>query len=253
MFKKTFQNMKDKFVLLPVATDIIFILLFGFVFEFIRNRVAVELQNIVKIIGSSSIEIAPGIFSYSTLIENLKQMPGFTGSFNAIIVNIILMFILMFILWVSLESVSWWTAYKLNKIKIKFNDFLKKFFLKSIIYFVIALVTMFAVMRVALGITLKGDIVAGEGIFILFWIILFAIFVFLFVSYSRIDKKFNIKNWKVLILGVVGFLILIGLDKIAKLIAGWNYILMLIFGLVIILPYLTYFRMYLINHENKKS
>ncbi|MBW3003543.1 hypothetical protein KY337_03195 [Candidatus Woesearchaeota archaeon] len=253
-FKETFYNLKNKYLAAVVGLDIVFVMLFGFVFEFAKQNIAFELENIVKIIGAASVEIAPGVFEYSTLISSLKQLPGFTGSYHSIIWNLVVMIILIFVLWCTLESASWWFSYKLNHIKIEFAKFLKRFFFKSILYFVIVTLGLFVTIRVALGITLQGAVDAGLTVYTFFGGFVVILLILMFLTYGNMDKKLwkILKNWRLLLLTIGMFAALYLLDLGAKYIGGLNYYLMLVFGVVIIMPYLTYIRMFIINELKTK-
>jgi len=88
----------NKYLFVPVIIDIVFLLLFGFVFDFIKYNILTELEIIIKIIGSSHIDLSQKIASYSSLMSSLKAMPGFIASYHAIIYNLIMLVVLVYIL-----------------------------------------------------------------------------------------------------------------------------------------------------------
>lgn len=247
--KDTLKKILRKELIFIGAVDVIFILLFGFVFDFIKTNVAAELENIIKIIGSASVEISPGIFEYSTLMQSLKQLPGFTGSLNTIIWNFFLLIVLVFILWVCLQSVSWWFAYKFNDKKVKFNSFFVKFLLKTIPYFVVLLAGLFLAVRIGIGITLTGDTAGAESAFAVFWGFVFVLLLLMYVNYGNIDAKLkkSVKNWRVVIAAAVMLFLVYLLELLSEVIGSISVIVMFIFGFIIIIPYLTYIRTFMVD------
>lgn len=244
----SFRNLKNKFLSLPVGVDIVFVILFGFVFDFVKYNIAAELENIIKIMGSGSIEIAPGIFSYSTLIDALKELPGFTGSYNTIMLNLVVFVVLVFVLWICLQSVSWWSAYKLNNIKVRFNLFLKRFFFKTIPYFVIGLVGLFVIIRIALSITLKGGV--GEVAYNFFYAFVIVLGLLMFLSYAKIDDKLKniIKSWrKIAWMYAISIILVLAAHFLLVYVGKLSYTAMLVVGAVVLMPLITYIRMFMVN------
>jgi len=245
IFIESFKLMKNKLIFAIIFSDVFFLLFFGFIFEFIKANVAFELEKIISIIGLNSITIAPGIFEYGTLMQSLKSLPGFSASYNIIFQNIVLLIVLMYILWVCIESVSYYFSLKVSGTSVYFNDYLKKFSIKSIPYFVFFLVFLLFTVRTAISITLKSSIEDANYIYTIFYVVTLILIILMSISYADLSLKFKdvlfkfkkmIKYYIVLTIGFIAVHYILVVSEYV------NYTFMVVIGFLVLMPYLAYMR-----------
>lgn len=248
--KLTWKNFHNKMVAVPALLDILFIIAFGFFFNFTRDNIAVRLDAIMQMISDAQFNILAGQYNLSGLMATLRQLPGFTEHFNSIVLQISVFLAILYILWILMQGTSWFICYKLNKKNFTYNEFMKSFSLKTLVYYIIFVILTFFTVRIAISRTLLISPEAGESAYTVLYILLGILSIFLLLTYSNIFSRFkDLFNdiRKISLMYLIAAILYLAGHYILGAIEILNYTAMVVAGIVFFMPLLVYIKMFMIN------
>ncbi|MDD5086210.1 MAG: hypothetical protein PHV16_00490 [Candidatus Nanoarchaeia archaeon] len=261
--KKTIVNyFSDAFILIkknplyffiPVLIDITFIFAFFFVYHFFLSKIMNNFFSLLMMTGNS----IQGIIEESP--ESVLLMHQMNSAITTIIWWVIGLIISAYFIYSIFQSASWFFAGKIVHKKLMFWHYIKKFFAVHIIWHIaFILISYFYVRSVLLTDIFKISSSLGyvRPISMFFIIILTY---FSLISYALIAEKGFRKSIKgCFVIGFKRFFILICffavfavifliIDILLRIIFLISDSAMLIIGIIIIFPIITYFRIVLIS------
>ncbi len=261
--KKTIVNyFSDSFVLIkknplyffiPVLIDITFIFAFFFVYHFFLSKIMNNFFSLLMMTGNS----LQGIIEESP--ESVLLMHQMNSAITAIILWVISLIISSYFIYSIFQSASWFFAGKFVHKKLILKQYIKRFFAVNIVWHIaFVLISYFYVRAVIMTdiFNIYSNLQAVKPISLIFMITLAY---FSLISYALITEKGFRKSIKGCF--VIGFkrffslicffavfvLIFLIIDLLLKAIFLISEPVMLIIGIIIIFPIITYFRIVLIS------
>ncbi len=252
------NNLKQSFELLtkspfylavPILIDIIFLFLVGFIGSIFTTKAIPYLQNLATIQSTPATDTSAMIAQQTQLASTLTH-----------IILILLQIILaVFALWIIFQGINWFLAIKCVKKKVDIKKYSLNFITLNIIWvIIIAIIAKFFFEITLKNLLTTTQIVSQSLINIITIIISIILLYFLFIGYSTSYKyklkeflknifKTGIKDFKKI---TTTYLIIIILFWIAKYIVklfSLSFTSMIIAGIIIIMPLITFSRIYLIK------
>lgn len=216
----------------PLLSDIFFLLLFG-----------------ALVYGYSSDSVTNKLYSLGASMLR-QDMPGAAVFVRSAIVSLIGMLLLIYILYIIFQAISWRFSSKFAGKKEPLLSYLKRFAIVNIPWFILFVIYLAA--SFAAYFYNKRSILLSAVLYIF----LAAILYFAFISYSLMGKRPFSAVKDALKLGSKKFLRLfprifllfaaiIMIDNILFRISNMSWALMIILGIFIMLPLLTFARIYI--------
>ena len=252
------NNLKQSFELLtkspfylafPIFIDIIFLLAIGFVGSIFTTKAIPYLQNLATIQSTLATDTSAMIAQQTQLASTLTH-----------IILILLQIVLaVFILWTIFQGINWFLATKCVKKKVDIKKYSLNFITLNIIWvIIIAIIAKFFFEITLKNLLTTTQIVSQSLINIITIIISIILLYFLFIGYSTSYKyklkeflknifKTGIKDFKKI---TTTYLIIIILFWVAKYIVklfSLSFTSMIIAGIIIIMPLITFSRIFIIK------
>jgi len=264
IIKQTFKQIKKKpqYFILPILVDLIAVLAFGWTLADVRIRILETISNFQGLVNQS-VNMASQAFNESNIISMFGQQGDVIALQNALIKVVIFLFILLYFIWIISQGFSWKFTTKLAGKKIKHVHFFIRFTGVTLVWLLLlTILTTWVMGSLFLSqITIHS---MEHGIpTIISSILTIIILYFMFISYAlvhkhKIGKTFRksflvgIKNFpKIGLMYVCIIAGFIGIDFLLKLVGKINPFVMFITGIFILLPYITWIKLYLILKIDK--
>lgn len=253
--EEALKLIKKQIYLLPIAIllEVLFLLSYGFLHSFIERKIAPFVQNILLVSSQLSADI--DAFSGSeSAVTVLMGNPVFSSNISSILQIMFAMVLAVYILWIIFHGSNWFLANKFANRKIKFMQYINRFSLINLFWFVILIIIIFGSAVYAFNHALSPEPAINETIFSWIGMIIYAIiFYFAFISIALIDKSDNIKKTfkiginkfhKVIPAYLIIVLVLFIFNHLVSLVMKINYSLSVFLAIIVVLPFLTLFRVY---------
>jgi hypothetical protein len=238
-----------KLFLLSVFFDI----LFFFVYGFATAPIYLKLMENVNVIGSYAGEAVKTATRESQSMLNALSSETIAPYFNNIILLLLILAVTVYLIYCIFQALNWKIALQLTGKKTRYLDYLKKFLLLNILWFILFMLYytlgFFVDIRKILISTLTQTTPSSAlNVVLAFYFIFIAYFAV--ISYVKLSLKKSIstgmRKLKQLLPSILLIAVfLLALDIIIKLLASLNPILAIIVGLIILLPAMTIARIYI--------
>ncbi len=240
---------QKKLFLLSVFFDVLFFFVYGFATAPIYLKLMVQ----VNIIGSYAGEAVKTATRESQSMFSALSSDVLAPYFNNIILLLIILAVTVYLIYCLLQALNWKIALQLTGKKIRYLDYLKKFMLINILWFVLfalyyVLGFVVDIRKILISTIMKTEPSSALSIVLIFYLIFIAYFAV--ISYVQLNLiksistgRSNIRQLLPSILMIAVFLL--ALNIIVKALASVNPILAIIVGLIILLPAMTIARIYI--------
>ncbi|MFC1775098.1 hypothetical protein ACFLZN_02165 [Nanoarchaeota archaeon] len=241
--------MKNKYLIIPsYILDIIFFVLLGVLHLEILTKVSDHLFEITKIMEEQTKNLIENELIYFE--SNLLTDPAFTQHYHAILGYLALFVLLAFLLFVIFQGLNFYLAHRMVH-NVKFKEFAWKFPLYSLIAFILSALVMLLIATTSelfSGLPLTGI----TEITIIMAAALAIILYFLTVAVTKLKLKqsliLSVKHFYPLFLYyIIPVMIWICLMYIGGWLFTLSWLALLFFVLLVIIPYLTAFRLFFIT------
>ena len=244
-----------KWVLLSSFMD----LLFFFVYGFATAPIYRKLVEYINVIGSFAGEAIQTATRESRSMSTILMDPAISSYFYDMILLLIILWITVYFLYCLFQAFNWKIALQLTGKKIRYLDYLKKFAVMNILWFVLFI----AYYLLGFAIDIRKTIISAVmqtspssmlNIILAFFLIIIAYFAV--ISYVKISlkKAFFIGKSKIRQLLpsvlIIAIYILV-LNIILALLTQLNVILAIVLGLILLIPAITFARIYISLITNK--
>lgn len=246
-----------KKLILASICDILFFVVYGF----ITAPLFTKIVDYIIIIGTMVSESAQGMArgASPTIGSAIVNNPQVRAYFNKLILIYIILAVAIYIVYTFFHGVCWKLSSDIAGRKVRMHKFLKEFAAINIFWILIFIIyhflSLFADLRQAALQTMEIESANIFGIVIV--VLLFVLLYFAFTSYTLVDgkgakgkikKSFSIGTRKIsqlLPAYVVVAVAYIVLQRLLLVIAGIDYNLMIIAGILTIIPGMTLARVYI--------
>ncbi|MBW2985765.1 hypothetical protein KY333_00115 [Candidatus Woesearchaeota archaeon] len=241
--------------LLSCALDIILLLVYGFV----TAPIYAKLLAHINVIGSYAGTAVQEATRYSKGFASVLLHESIKPYLYDMILLLLLLAVTVYLIYCIFQALNWKIALQLTGKKISYLDYLKKFLVINIIWFIIFILYYLLVLAVDVRTVLITTITQAEpssvlNIILTFYLILLAYFAA--ISYATLSVK---KSWQTgtkkikqlfpSILMIAAYVLL--LNIITGLLITYNPILGLILGAILLIPAFTIGRIYISLIINK--
>lgn len=238
-----------KWVLLSSLMDLLFFFAYGFATAPIYRK----LVEYINVIGSFAGEAIQTATRESRSMSTILLDPAIKSYFYDMVWLLIILLITVYVLYCLFQAFNWKIALQLTGKKIKYLDYLKKFAMINIIWFVLFV----AYYLLGFAIDIRKAIISAVmqispssmlNILLTFFLIIIAYFAV--ISYVKISlkKSFFIGKSKIRQLLpsilIIAIYILV-LNIILALLTQVNVILAIVLGLILFIPAITLARIYI--------
>lgn len=242
----------------PVLADLLFLFVHGFV---VWGIILGMLQTQLVALG---IELTKSSGSQYSISQLLLQEP-IKPIFFRVLLLVAVLIISVYIIYCLFQGFSWWQCSKIaaqaNKKSIKFISYLWEFF--KINLFWLILFVFYNILALILDYMAQSETATGKGSIILN-LFLVVLLYFVFISHSLLPKIRGFANIKktigtgilkikhMLPAFVLMAIILFILGLILNLSSLISHVLFMIFGVIVLMPIISWMRVYLITLSNSK-
>lgn len=246
---------KPFYIIVPSIIDLLFLFVFFIVYYFLFENIMNKVISLLMLTGKTLQGLTQTDITLNVL-SNQQQM-------NSLIINIGFWIFglaaLTYVIYCLFQGINWFIAHKIFKIKINFKEYIKRFFAVNFIWYVITLIIIyFYVKAVIYTQVLRNP--SNLGMVSTFSVILLVVLCyFAFISYvlikkhgfiDAIKKSFSLgtKEFQTIVpmyvLLILGFALI---DILLRLLFMINTTLMVIVGIILIFPFITYSRLVIIS------
>lgn len=240
---------QKKLFLLSVFFDI----LFFFVYGFATAPIYMKLMMHVNIVGTHAGEAVKTATRESQSMFSALSSEVLAPYFNNIILLLIILAVTVYVLYCLFQAINWKIALQLTGKKIKYKDYLKKFMLINILWFILfalyyVLGFVVDIRKILISTIMQTAPSNALNIVLMFYLIFIAYFAV--ISYVQLNLLKSISTGKSKIRQLLPSILMIAvfllaLNIIVKALASVNPILAITVGLIILLPAMTIARIYI--------
>ena len=254
--KESFYKLKDKRMLIPFFSDIVFLFFYGLIVLPLLDRVVDYVMAIGYHMSKSSGEITRQYIATESILNALLSNPDILSYFKKIVVLFFIIVIAVYVVYCLFQGISWKICYG----KTKYN-YIKQFFLINIfwvlIFVVQQLVSLFFDLRMAVIKSINPSVVAKTNP--VPTIILVVIVYFALVSYALVGKlKVREALKKCFVTGIKKFkdiglmyvfvvAMFFVLNRVLFAVGRINNILMIVLGVLLVIPAFSFTRLFIID------
>jgi hypothetical protein len=203
------------------------------------------------------------IFSYlneiiSAIEVDIYLITEFSSSLDKMVYLTLFYVLIIYFLFSLMQSLNWFIANKILKIKIKYSEVLKHVSLISLIYFLLISIVFYISLKISVNTFFMNDYYITN----IFPIILVLILILMIINLSfqsdklsvLLKKTFNKLHYFIIPLIIIGSLLFI-VDLISKLLfkLGLNYLFVIILTGILLLKVITFSRIFLIKIGKEKK
>ena len=245
------------YILLPILVDFFHIISFSTVLAGVQLQVMEYMQVLQGLLQESS-SLVGEVINQSAMNLIMTQQQEFAIFQGVLIKLAFALIIAIAFLWMFFQGPSWKLVANMAHKKIKFFEFFKRFIVVSALWILLISIISVWLVKALFQIQLELGILQYGSETIISTILYAIVIYFMFISYA-IVPKYDIKKifQKTFNIGIKKFLPLISMflilafgffiiDLILKLMVTINVIAMVILGFVLLLPYLSIARLYMI-------
>ena len=258
---QSFNDLKKNWKFIPViiALDVVFLIVFGFVYSLYFDRILAYMTDIMSAMPAATAALQQ---VSAPTAQALSSVYGINASLSAIYKLAILLAISTFVIWIVFQSVIWSFAHRIAESKTKFLEYLKGFSVVSVIWFAIFSVIMYFSISATLNNAFNKQIPAGQDSWVVYGTLIAVAVLgyFVIVSYSltgkikEILKKtfvYCLTRPKVLLSYLILLVTLLVINLV--LLGLWfaSKTLSIAVGIVLVLLYLVFARVYMIETIKK--
>ena len=261
--KKAFFELLERlaerpyYILLPMLVDFFHLISFSTVLGGVQLQV-MEFMKALQVLLQESSSLVGETINQSSMAVMMLQQQEFATFQDALIKLIFVLLVAISFLWMFFQGPSWKLATNMAHKKIKFIHFFKRFVFVSTLWLLLLIIISFWLVKALFKIQLELGVLQYGSETIISTILYSLVIYFMFISYALVPK-YNIKDifQKTFDIGTKKFLPLIStflilgsgffiIDLILNLMLTINVVAMIIFGFVLLLPYIAIARLYLI-------
>jgi len=258
-FFETFKKIKQKpfYLALPMFMDLLHLIVFSGVLGWAQLKAMEHIQGLQGLLESSSAIVGDAL-NETTMTLMLGHQNELMTLQSALIKLAYLLLLSACILWLLFQGQSWRFASNLTGKKIKYFKFFGRFTILSAVWLILASVVSVFLFKVLFSMQMEIHQVK-YGIETLTSVVFYALVAyFMFISYALVpkytlktifQKTFKIGTKHFLPLITMFFMLTVGffiIDLILKAVGTVNITAMMIVGFILLLPYLTWIRLYIL-------
>ena len=265
-FKLVFESWGLLF--LGALLDFLFLFTYSGAVFVLYEQIFGHLYQLLMLVGESTGGLIKDIQDpMSSSFLDLAKNPTFTYHMGQVATHLLLLFVMLVVLWCIFEGAAWFIAHKLKgkheKKRLRFTDYIATFLTNSILYFLILLSVFWYFIQkfIEVGLSLESAF-TKEMVLTILWICVAILAYFAFVAYARGSTKpfksiiqsikFGVMKFPKLVpvlvfLAVFHYLVNWLLYNGIYNLTQQNFLIMLLYGLVIFLPTLTFSRVVFIK------
>ncbi len=259
-FKETYEAIKKKPFLLaiPAFFDLVAMLLFGYTLIDIQNRALIVIVDLQALFEKTT-DLTMQALNESNLIEMFSQQTDLVGLESALIKLLLILIVAFWLVWLLFQGGSWRWASLISGNKTKYFKFMSRFILVNLVWLSLLTVVNVFLLNHQFSLQLEFHKTFLDFLTVIGVILNLVIAYFMFISYGLIskyklknlfkntfkigfEKPFNVLLVYLVIVGGIGVI-----DLLLRLFGLISPTAAFIFGILILLPYLTIARVFLIK------
>ena len=191
----SFFYKNKSFMLVPFFSDIVFFVVFAFVFTLFQLRIVEHMMNLNQIISESTMALESG--QTAEALNMIAEKGVFFQEYRAMLVLMVSVLLITFVLWCLFQGFSWNFTHRVMKKKEKFLKYLAKFSLLSFFFALILFIIIELLIKFSSGKNFLTGFLLNEAFFKLIIPILFLVFLyFALISYTTIPKNSYLQLFK---------------------------------------------------------
>lgn len=245
---RTAYNNKKLFLL-----SMFFDILFFFIYGFATAPIYLKLMENVNVIGAHAGEAVKTATRESQSMLSALSSETIAPYFNNIILLLLILAATVYLIYCIFQALNWKIALQLTGKKIKYLDYLKKFLLLNIPWFILfllyyALGFVVDIRKILINTLTQAQPSSALNIVLAFYLIFIAYFAV--ISYVKLNLRKSISTGTGKIKQLLPSILLIAvyllaLDIIIKSFASLNPVLAIAIGFILLLPAMTIARIYI--------